>query len=114
MGCHGDTGGLPRVAGHVHGVFTPNWFYGCMDANAGNNYDGDLPAVWEMLTPRPGPVPDAELRKPAGPAPAGITGSVPLDGSVVFAWIDGHSSRRLHFAGDPLAVLPELEHTDAF
>ena len=84
--------------GHVHGLFTCNWFYRCMDANAGNNHDADLPAAWWTLTP----------------PRAGVAGRVPLDGSVVFAWIDGKSSRRLHFAGDPLVVLPELEHTDAF
>ncbi|MFE4543846.1 hypothetical protein [Arthrobacter sp. NPDC056727] len=85
-----------------------------MDANAGNNHDADLPAVWGTLPPGPGQVPGAEVRKPAGSARAGIAGGVPLDGSVVFAWTDGQSSRRLHFAGDPLMVLPELDHTDAF
>ena len=84
--------------GHVHSLFTRNWFYGCMDANADNDHDADLPAV----------------RQPVGSTVAGVAGRVPLDGSVVFAWLDGQSSRRLHFAGDPLVVLPELEHTDAF
>lgn len=83
-----------------------------MDANAGNNHDADLPAAW--WTPGPRPFPAAEIRQPSGSPRAGVAGSVPLDGSVVFAWIDGKSSRRLHFAGDPLVVLPELEHTDAF
>lgn len=83
-----------------------------MDANAGNDHDADLPAVWGTLTP--GPVPEAEIRQPIGSTVAGVAGRVPLDGSVVFAWLDGQSSRRLHFAGDPLVVLPELEHTDAF
>jgi hypothetical protein len=69
-----------------------------MEANAGKNHDADLPAARWTLTPGPRLVPEA----------------VPLDGSVVFAWIDGQSSRRLHFAGDPLVVLPELEHTEAF
>jgi hypothetical protein len=81
-----------------------------MDANAGNNHDADLPALWGMLTPGA----EREIRKPGCTARTGLTGSVPLDGSVVFAWLDGQSSRRLHFAGDPLVVLPELEHTEAF
>lgn len=100
--------------GHVHGLFTGSWFYRCMDANAGNNHDADLPAAWWMLTPGPGPVPEAEVRMPARPARPGTAGNVPLDGSVVFAWNDGQSSRRLHFAGDPLVVLPELDHTEAY
>ena len=81
-----------------------------MDANAGNDHDADLPALWGMLTPGA----EAEIRKPGRPARTGLAGSVPLDGSVVFAWLDGQSSRRLHFAGDPLVVLPELEHTEAY
>jgi hypothetical protein len=81
-----------------------------MDANAGNDHDADLPAVWGMLTPGA----ETEIRIPGRPAGAGVAGRVPLGGSVHFAWIDGKSSRRLHFAGDPLVVLPELEHTDAF
>ncbi|MFF2316587.1 hypothetical protein ACFVTE_09980 [Arthrobacter sp. NPDC058097] len=81
-----------------------------MDANAGNDHDADLPALWGMLTPGA----ETEIRKPGGPARAGVAGSVPLDGSVVFSWLDGQSARRLHFAGDPLVVLPELEHTEAF
>jgi hypothetical protein len=88
-----------------------------MDANAGNGHDADLPALWGMVTPARETEAEREIRKPvrpagAGPARAGVAGSVPLGGSVVFAWVDG--SRRLHFAGDPLVVLPELEHTDAF
>jgi len=81
-----------------------------MDANAGNDHDADLPALWGMLTPGA----ETEIRKPGSPARTGLARSVPLDGSVVFAWLDGQSSRRLHFAGDPLVVLPELEHTEAF
>lgn len=81
-----------------------------MDPNAGNEHDADIPAAWGTLTPGP----ETGTRKRDDSAPAGVAGSVPLDGSVVFAWIDGQSSRRLHFAGDPLMVLPELEHTDAF
>ncbi|MFE4837269.1 hypothetical protein ACFRAU_21645 [Arthrobacter sp. NPDC056691] len=81
-----------------------------MDANAGNDHDADLPAVWGMLTPGT----ETGIRKRGRPARAGVAGRVPLDGSVVFAWLDGQSSRRLHFAGDPLVVLPELEHTEAF
>lgn len=81
-----------------------------MDANAGNDHDADLPAVWGVLTPGA----ETAIRKPGHPARAGVAGSVPLDGSVVFSWDDGQSSRTLHFAGDPLVVLPELEHTDAF
>jgi hypothetical protein len=81
-----------------------------MDANAGNDHDADLPALWGLLTPGA----ETEIRKPGRPARTGLAGSVPLDGSVVFAWLDGQSSRRLHFAGDPLVVLPELEHTEAF
>ena len=81
-----------------------------MDANAGNGHDADLPRLWGTLTPRA----ETEIRKPGRPARAGVAGSVPVGGSVVFAWVDGQSSRRLHFAGDPLVVLPELEHTDAF
>jgi hypothetical protein len=84
-----------------------SWFYWCMDANAGNDHDADLPAAWGTLTP------GAELEI-SNAARAAIVGRVPLDGSVVFACIDGQSSRRLHFAGDPLVVLPELEHTEAF
>ena len=84
-----------------------SWFYWCMDANAGNDHDADLPAAWGTLTPGA----ETEIRNAAR---AGVAGRVPLDGPVVFAWIDGESSRRLHFAGDPLVVLPELEHTDAF
>ncbi|WP_395398763.1 hypothetical protein ACHMXB_12760 [Arthrobacter sp. UC242_113] len=81
-----------------------------MDANAGNDHDADLPAAWGTLTPGA----ELELRNQVRSGRAGIVGRVPLDGSVVFAWIDGQSSRRLHFAGDPLVVLPELEHTEAF
>jgi hypothetical protein len=81
-----------------------------MDANAGNDHDAALPPVRGTLTPGA----EAEVQKPARLARAGVAGSVPLDGSVVFSWVDGQSSRRLHFAGDPLVVLPELEHTDAF
>jgi hypothetical protein len=81
-----------------------------MDANAGNDHDAALPPVRGTLTPGA----EAKVRKPGRPARAGVTGSVPLDGSVLFAWDEGQSSRRLHFAGDPLVVLPELEHTDAF
>lgn len=94
---------------HVHRLFTPSWFHRYMDANAGNDHDADLPALWGMLTPRA----ETETRNP-GPARTWLAGSVPLDGSVVFAWLDGQSSRRLHFAGDPLVVLPELEYTEAF
>jgi len=100
--------------GHVHGLFTRSWFYRCMDANAGNNHDADLPVAWWTPTPGPRPVPETEVYQPSGAARAGVADSVPYGGSVVFAWIDGQSSRRLHFAGDPLVVLPELEHTDAF
>ncbi|UKA53553.1 MULTISPECIES: hypothetical protein [unclassified Arthrobacter] len=78
-----------------------------MDANAGNDHDADLPAAWGTLTPGA----ETEIRNAAR---AGAAGRPPLDGSVVFAWIDGQSSRRVHFAGDPLVVLPELEHTEAF
>jgi hypothetical protein len=81
-----------------------------MDANMGNEHDADLPAAWGTLAPGP----ETHIRNPGGSVLAGAAGSVPLGGSVVFAWIDGQSSRRLHFAGDPLVVLPELEHTDAF
>lgn len=81
-----------------------------MDANAGNEQDSDLPRLWGTLTPRA----ETEIRKPGHPARAGVAGSVPVGGSVLFAWVDGQSSRWLHFAGDPLVVLPELEHTDAF
>lgn len=81
-----------------------------MDANAGNNHDADLPALWGMPTPGA----ETGIRKPVRPARAGVAGNVPRDGSVVFAWLDGQASRRLHFAGDPLVVLPELEHTEAF
>ncbi|WP_146617443.1 hypothetical protein [Arthrobacter globiformis] len=77
-----------------------------MDANAGNDHDADLPAAGGKLTP-------AELEI-WNAARSGILERVPLDGSVVFAWIEGESSRRLHFAGDPLVVLPELEHTEAY
>lgn len=84
-----------------------SWFYWCMDANAGNDHDADLPAAWGTLAPGA----EADIRNAA---PAGVAGGVPLDGSVVFAWIDGQSSRRVHFAGDPMVVLPELEHTDAY
>ena len=83
-----------------------------MDANAGNDHDADLPALWGMLTPEAEA--ETEFRKPGRPARAGLACSVPVDGSVVFAWLDGQSSRRLHLAGDPLVVLPELEHTEAF
>ena len=84
-----------------------SWFYWVMDANAGNDHDADLPAAWGTLTPGM----ELEIRNAAR---AGAAGRMPLDGSVVFARSDGQSSRRLHFAGDPLVVLPELEHTDAF
>jgi len=83
-----------------------------MDANADNDHDADIQAAWGTLSPGPGP--ETGIRKRGDSGRAGVAGSVPLDGSVVFAWIDGQSSRRLHFAGDPLMVLPELEHTDAF
>ena len=77
---------------------------------------------WQRLRRRPsagvanvcagggGKDPETWQFRPDRPLPA----RVPLDGSVVFAWNDGQSSRRLHLAGDPLVVLPELEHTDAF
>jgi hypothetical protein len=81
-----------------------------MDANAGNDHNADLPPVRGALTPGA----ETAIRKPGRLARVGVAGSVPLDGSVVFSWVDGQSSRRLHFAGDPLVVLPELEHTDAF
>ncbi|HKS02906.1 MAG TPA: hypothetical protein VJS86_14630 [Arthrobacter sp.] len=68
-----------------------------MNPNAANDHDADLPAVRRLIA-RTEPT----------------DGAVPLNGPVVFAWIDGRSSRTLHFAGDPLVVLPELEHTDAF
>lgn len=79
-----------------------------MNANAGNDHDADLPAGWGTLTP------GQETDIPARSGLARVAGGVPLDGSVLFAWIDGQSSRRLHFAGDPLVVLPELEQTEAF
>ena len=78
-----------------------------MDANTGNDRDADLPAAWGTLTPGS----ETEIREQGRSAAAG---SVPLGGSVVFSWIDGQSSRRVHFAGDPLVVLPELDHPSAF
>ena len=81
-----------------------------MDANTGNDHDADLPAAWGTLARGP----EMETRNPGSPVRSGAAGSVPFGGSVVFTWIDGQSSRRLHFAGDPLVVLPELDHTDAF
>lgn len=96
--------------GHVHRVFTLSWFYWGMDASAGKDYDADLPPVWRTFAPGA----ETRIRKPGSSARTAIAGGVPLDGSVVFAWNDGQSWRRLHLAGDPLVVLPELEHTDAF
>ena len=81
-----------------------------MDANAGNDHDAALPPVRGTLTPGA----EAAIRKPGRSTRADVAGSVPLDGSVLFAWNEGQSSRRVHLAGDPLVVLPELEHTDAF
>jgi hypothetical protein len=77
-----------------------------MDANLPAAGDADSRVRWMDLAPGQ----DVEIRESGRPAGKGTVDDVTPDASVVWVWIDGHAPRRMYLAGDPVEIIPELEH----